>query len=95
MGMRVVRRRKPPAIPEPVHSPDPRAEELRRRLEESRGLLGEREEFEAAETPVDVVEPPVPAGPQSGEDGVDARRREIHERGRSVAEEMRGSSETG
>jgi hypothetical protein len=74
-GAAVVRalRRKP--LPAPA--PDPRAEELRQKLEESREVVDEREEFEAAETPVDEAE-------------VDDRRRAVHERGRSAAEQMRG-----
>jgi hypothetical protein len=59
---------------------DPRADELRQRLDESRSVAAERDEFEAAETPVDEVEP-VP--------GVDERRRELHDQARSAAEEMR------
>ena len=76
-GAAVVRalRRKPAPAP----APDPRAEELRRKLEESRAVVDEREEFESAETPVDQVE-------------VDARRRAVHERGRAAAEQMRGDS---
>ncbi len=61
---------------------DARAEELRRKLEQARGLDDERDEFEAAETPIDVVEP--------GAD-LEARRRAVHERGRAAANEMRGS----
>ena len=76
-GAAVVRslRRKPAAAPAPVA--DPRAEELRRKLDESRALVDEREEFESAETPVDQAE-------------VDDRRRAVHERGRAAAEHMRG-----
>ena len=37
-------------------SEDRRAAELRRRLDESRTLVQERDEFEAAETPVDAAE---------------------------------------
>jgi hypothetical protein len=76
-GAAVVRalRRKPAPAP----APDPRAEELRRKLEESRAVVDEREEFESAETPVDQVE-------------VDDRRRAVHERGRAAAEQMRGDS---
>lgn len=55
---------------------DPRAEELRRKLDESRAVVDEREEFESAETPVDEAE-------------VDDRRRAVHERGRAAAEQMR------
>jgi hypothetical protein len=64
---------------EPV---DPRAEELRRRLEEARPVVEEREEFEAAETTVDAVDA-VPVDPE-------ARRRAVHAEGRSAVEQMRG-----
>jgi hypothetical protein len=74
-GAAVVRalRRKPA----PLSAPDPRAEELRHKLDESRALVDEREEFESAETPVDEAE-------------VDDRRKAVHERGRAAAERMRG-----
>jgi len=80
-GAAVVRalRRKPAPVA------DPRAEELRRRLDESREMAGEREEFEAAETPVDEAEPA----------DVADRRRAVHERGRATAEEMRRESDPG
>jgi hypothetical protein len=60
--------------PEPVEGPDPRASELRQRLDEARELTSEREEFEAGETPVDTVED---------------RRRTVHEHGRDAIGEMR------
>jgi acetyl-CoA carboxylase carboxyltransferase component len=66
-------RRTPPAV-------DRRADELRQKLDESRALVEEREEFESAETTVDAVEPPE----------VDDRRRSVHDRARAAAEEMRG-----
>jgi hypothetical protein len=70
----------PPAQPEAEPSgPDPRAEELRAKLDESRSVVGERESFEAGETPVN--EAPDPA----------ERRRRVHEQGRSALDEMRGS----
>ena len=76
---RAIRRRPPGWVEmEPV---DPRAEELRRRLEESRPVVEEREEFEAAETTVDAVE----ATPEDP----DARRRAVHAEGRSTVEEMK------
>ncbi len=68
---------------EPAAAADPRAEELRRKLAESRPLVEERDEFEAAELPVDEAEP-VPEDPE-------ARRREVHDVGRATAEQMRGS----
>jgi hypothetical protein len=72
---RALRRKQAPAPEE-----DPRAEELRRKLDESRTIVEEREEFEAAETPVDQAEAP----------DVEDRRKAVHERGRAAAEEMRG-----
>jgi hypothetical protein len=59
--------------------PDPRADELRRRLDESRALAEEEppEEFTSGETPVDAEE----------------RRRDVHARGRSAIDEMHGDAE--
>jgi hypothetical protein len=62
----------------PAPELDPRAEALRAKLAESREVVGEREEFEAAETPVDEADP-------------DERRRRVHEAGRAAVEEMRAS----
>jgi hypothetical protein len=56
---------------------DTRADELRRRLEESRALVEERDDFEAGETPLDSADP-------------DERRRSVHEQGRAAVDEMRG-----
>jgi len=74
-GAAVVRalRRKPAPLP----APDSRAEELRQKLDESRVVVDEREEFESAETPVDEAE-------------VADRRKAVHDRGRAAAEQMRG-----
>jgi hypothetical protein len=73
----------PPRPPEAEPSgPDPRAEELRARLADARELADERDEFEGAETPVDEAEPV--ADPE-------ARRRAVHDSGRSAAERMRSS----
>ena len=79
---RVLRRRR--SRQDAAPAADPRAEELRRKLDESRTLVAEREEFESAETPVDRAE--------ATGSHVDDRRRDVHERGRAVAEEMRGTS---
>jgi hypothetical protein len=72
------RRRQPPAA---TTSLDPRADELRRKLDESRSIVQEREEFEVGETPVDQAEP-VPVDPAQ-------RRREVHEEARATVEQMR------
>jgi hypothetical protein len=76
-------RRRPPGWVE-IEPVDPRAEELRRRLEESRPVIEEREEFEAAETTVDTVES-VPDDPE-------ARRKAVHTEGRSAVDRMKGET---
>jgi hypothetical protein len=68
------RREAPPGL-------DPRADELRRKLAESRSIVEERDEFEAAEVPVDLAEP-APVDPES-------RRRAVHDAGRATVERMR------
>jgi hypothetical protein len=65
----------------PITPGDPRASELRRKLAESRSIVEEREEFEAAELTVDQVES-VPEDPE-------ARRRAVHEAGRTTVDRMR------
>jgi hypothetical protein len=77
---RMIRRRPP----EPDASVDRRADELRARLDESRAVVEDREEFEGAETTVDAAE----AVPDP-----DERRRAVHTEGRSVVDRMRGPTE--
>ena len=81
LGLRRARARRTQAPPALEPAADPRADELRRRLEESRSVVSERDEFEAGETPVDRADP--------GEDP-DARRKRVHEAGRATAGRMRG-----
>jgi hypothetical protein len=69
-----VRRRREPAD-------DPRASELRRKLDESRSIVEERDEFEDGELTVDLAEP----APEDRE----SRRRAVHESARATAEQMR------
>jgi hypothetical protein len=79
-----LRRRHPPTVPAgsvDAEAADPRAEELRRKLAESRSLVEERETFEAAEPTVDQTE--------HAPDDPERRRREVHEAGREIAREMR------
>lgn len=59
---------------------DPRAEELRRKLAESRELDAERDELEAAETRVDEAE---------ALEDPDTRRRAVHDAARATADRMR------
>jgi hypothetical protein len=60
---------------------DPRADELRRKLDESRAIVEERDEFEGAELTVDRAEP-APEDPES-------RRRAVHESARATVDQMR------
>jgi hypothetical protein len=84
---RMIRRRPPGWVEmEPV---DPRADELRRKLDESQAVVHEREEFEEAETPVDAVEH-VPAAPS---DDPAERRKAVHADGRSTVDRMRSTDE--
>ena len=76
-----LRRRRDVVSPPLADGPDPRADELRRKLAEARTIVGDREEFEAAEVPVDLAEP-VPEDPES-------RRRAVHESARETVERMR------
>ena len=81
VGAVLLRRRH--AQPALETEPDPRTEELRRKLAEAREAAEHEDEFEAAgmggET---IVEP-----------DVDEARRRVHEAGRAKAEEMRESGE--
>jgi hypothetical protein len=85
-------RRQPVAGPvaEPLapsgDEPDERVEELRRKLEESRSIVEEREEFEAGETPVDEAEPAPASAPED-------RRKHVHERARASVERMQRSAQ--
>jgi hypothetical protein len=89
-------RPKPAALPPAHDEPDPRAEELRQKLAEARTALDEREEFEAAETPVDEAVEPVPNAETEPESpDLDERRRRVHERARSSAKKMRGREPEG
>jgi hypothetical protein len=65
----------------PVPEQDPRADELRQRIAESREVVDEREVFEEAQTPVDQADP-------------DARREDVHVRGRAALERMRGEADS-
>jgi len=66
----------------PITAGDPRAAELRRKLAESRSIVEERDEFEAAELTVDQAEP-APEDPET-------RRRAVHDAGRATVERMHG-----
>jgi len=73
----VYRKLRPTPAPSPAPEDDPRAEELRRKLEESRTVAEEQhEEVASPETPVDEAD-------------VESRRAAVHERARAATDEMR------
>jgi hypothetical protein len=76
VAYRTLRRRPSPAA-------DPRADELRRKLDESKPLVEEREQFESGETPVDEA---TLAEKQE-------KRAAAHEQARAAVREMKGPSE--
>jgi hypothetical protein len=75
VAYRALRRRPQPAA-------DPRADELRRKLDESKPLVGERDEFESGETAVDQAEPAT----------LEEKRAAVRERGQAAAREMKRTS---
>ena len=78
VAYRAVRKQPAPDAAEKV--PDPRADELRRKLDESKPLVEEREQFESGETPVD-------------EATLEEKRAALHEQGQAAVREMKGPSE--
>jgi hypothetical protein len=73
----VYRKLRPASAPPSAPADDPRADELRRKLEESRTVVEEQhEEVASPETPVDEAD-------------VESRRAAVHERARAAADEMR------
>jgi hypothetical protein len=77
----LVRRSPTPAVAEP------HAEALKSKLAEARVAADDREEFEAAETPIDRAESVPPE--------IAERRSSVHDRGRAMAEQMRRGSTEG
>ena len=75
-----LRRRRRPQ-PQAAPAGDPRAEELRRKLAESRAIVEERDDFESAE--------PTVAETEHAPDDPDRRRRDVHAAAREAAAQMR------
>ena len=67
---------------QPKPAADPRADELRRKLDDSKQLVEEREQFESGETAVDEVETPT----------LEGKRAAVHDQGREAARQMRRSN---
>jgi hypothetical protein len=82
-GLAKALRQRPQQAPEP--GPDPRAEELRRRLEETKPLAAEPvEEADAAEVPVDEAPDPAPVRARTRED--------VHAQARAAIREIESSA---
>ena len=82
------RRRRVPTAPIEA-GPDPRAEELRRKLEQAREGAADAEDFEAAGMGAETILEDEPTAE------VDDARRRVHDAARAAAEEMRGGGEQG
>jgi hypothetical protein len=63
-----------------AEAPDPRAEQLRERIEQAKAAGDDRDDFEAGETPVNEADPA-------------ARRAAVHEAARARIEEISGRRE--
>jgi hypothetical protein len=87
-GLLVSRRRRSTSGGAP---PDPRAEELRRKLAQAREAAVDEADFEAAGMGAETVVEAAPAPTVAPLEDVDEARRRIHEEARSSAEEMRRS----
>ena len=79
--------RRPQPVVEIPPAADP-AEELRRKLEETKEREGAAPQTAVPATETEPLEPSAPVVSEE----LDARRREVHERARSAADEMRRSS---
>ncbi|HZE28686.1 MAG TPA: hypothetical protein VE055_01205 [Gaiellaceae bacterium] len=76
----VYRRLRPAPAPAPAPPDDPRAEELRRKLEESRTVA--EDQYEEASSPGETE--------ADAEADVESRRAAVHDRARAATDEMRG-----
>jgi len=88
--------RKRPRIPARAAPPaDPRADELRRKLDEARQVDVDESEFTVAGMAAETIVAEEPSGrepPPANE--FEAMRKRVHEEGRAAAEEMRRRAET-
>jgi hypothetical protein len=73
---------------------DPRAEELRRKLNQARDAAADEEDFEAAGMGGETVAADQPPARPTREEA-DSLRQRVHERGRETADEMRRTGDGG
>jgi hypothetical protein len=86
------KRARGPARAEPPA--DPRADELRRKLDEARQADVDESEFTVAGMGAETIIPEEPDREPPPANEFEAMRRRVHEEGRAAAEEMRRRAET-
>lgn len=93
-GAAILLRRRPRLEPGAAPPPDPRAEELRRKLDEARQAPADEDDFQVAGMGAEtMVEERPPTRPPSDE--FEAMRRRVHDEARAAAEEMKRRPESG
>jgi hypothetical protein len=91
----VVLGRTRPRVPAGAAPPaDPRADELRRNLDEARQADVDEGEFTVAGMGAETIVPEEPGREPPPTNEFEAMRRRVHEEGRAAAEEMRRRAET-
>jgi len=87
--------RKRARVPDKVAPPrDPRADELRRKLDEARQADVDESEFTVAGMGAETIIAEEPSREPPPANEFEAMRRRVHEEGRAAAEEMRRRAET-
>jgi hypothetical protein len=88
-------RRPPRSLPGAAPPADPRADDLRRKLDEARQADVDESEFNVAGMGAETIVPDEPGrGGPSPANEFEAMRRRVHEEARAAAEEMRRRAET-
>jgi membrane-bound lytic murein transglycosylase B len=83
------RRRRPPVIPAASPPADPRAQELREKLDEARSAAVDEAEFDAAGMGAETIVTEEPRHEPVPSDEFEAMRRRVHEEARAAADQMR------
>ena len=87
-------RRRPRVLSRAAPPADPRADELRHKLDEARQADVDESEFTVAGMGAETIIAEEPSGREPPANEFEAMRRRVHEEGRAAAEEMRRRAET-
>jgi hypothetical protein len=87
-------RKRPRVLAKPAPPADPRADELRRKLDEARQADVDESEFTVAGMGAETIIAEEPGREPPPANEFEAMRRRVHEEGRAAAEEMRRRAET-